>query len=598
MSPTRLSSLHPAWLLAPLGLVYAGVLLRLVLLSGFADAGFADNAIRRSHAQSSLEVARGRILDRSGVPLAVSQPEWRLVVDADPEQRRYSRPGNPYSVEDAARQMEAVAAAAGAGLDELVAALRDPSQTRSVIAERLSPEAASRLQPLLRAHAGAGLRLENHWRRVYPQGRNLAHAVGFTKVENAKDPEPVVRGVTGLERRFDEELAGTPGEKRSLRVTAAFGINPALGYTAPVEGADRRTTLDAALSARLRQELQRLTAEFDTDWAAGVVLDPRSGEILALAGLPDFDPNRPGAEIDEAGNIPGSATPIGWVMPPGSTMKPLLIARALEAGAISRGQTFSQEGGRWYARGAGAPPIGNARGVPSEPLDWHGAIVHSSNIAAGKIGLALGRERLRALLDDLRFGSSVAGMPFRQDRGRLGSDYHWSERQVRWTVPSVSIGHQFAITPLRLAAAHASLANGGLLFEPHLTLDDAQPPVRVYSESVAAEVRGAMIDMVADKKGLNELPFAWGGKSGTVQDERDERHYTSLFLGFAPAEEPRYLALVVADRPKGAAYYGVKVAGPAVRDLLHWALSRDGDVPPLPRLDRDSNLAIVPAQER
>ncbi len=595
---SRLTSLHPAWLLAPLGLVYLAVLVRLVVLSAFPHDDRIPDATLRSFARSSVDAPRARILDRHGMPLAMSEPEWRLVVDADPLGRRYSRPGNSHTVEDTARDMASVAEVAGAELSELVAALRHPDQPRSVIVEGLSPEAVSRLRPLLRVHAGAGLRLENHWRRVYPQGRNLAHAVGFSRTDNAKDPEPVVRGVTGLEHRFDEELAGTPGEKRSLRVTAAFGINPAMGYSAPVSASDRRTTLDAGMSARLRRALARLSEEFDTDWAGGVVLDPRNGEILALAGLPDYDPNDPGAEARPNEPIPGSASPLGWVVPPGSTMKPLLIARALEAGAISRGQTFGQESGVWYIRGRRWPPIKNTRDVPTEPLDWRRVIVHSSNIGAGKIGLELGRERLRQLLLDLRFDQRIPGIPFNQDAGILGGDYVWSEKQVRWTVPSVSIGHQVAVTPLRLAAAHAALANGGLLHQPHLVPGEAPEPVRVYDEAVTAEVRGAMTEMVAVRKAMAEVPFAWGGKSGTVQDERDKSHYTSLFVGFAPAEAPRYLALVVADRPKRKAHYGVKVAGPAVRDLLHWALSRDGDVAPLPRLDPASDLAIVPSQER
>ncbi len=599
MSANRLTPLHPAWLLAPLGLVYAGVLLQLVLMSAFPDARRVGVAAGLTRAESSVEVPRASILDRHGVPLAVSVPEWRLVVDDLPRWRRYTRPEYSFTDQEVAAEMAPVAATVGLPLTDLVAALRG-AQQRSVLAERLSPETVSRLRPLLRATPGTGLKLENFWRRDYPQAENLSHLVGFAIHEGAKGPTPEIKGKSGLEYKYDLALRGQPGTKKALRVTAAFGINPAMGYSEPVPAVDQRTTLDAALSARLRQELVELMAEHRTDWAGGLVLDPRSGEILALAGLPDYDPNDPGAKLDEKGEPVGTSSPMGWGLSPGSTMKPLVVARALATGAIGPRQSFSQDGGRWYARGAKQPPIRNARGVPNRPLDWRETVIHSSNIAAGKIGMELGRERLRELLLDLRFDQKIDQLPMRHDIGLLGSDYLWSERQTRWTVPSVSIGHQFLVTPLRLAAAHASLINGGLLFDPHLEVGDAAAPTRVFPEHVARQMQDAMVGMVQLEKRdwLNDVPFAWGGKSGTVQHEVKKDQYTSLFVGFAPAEDPRYLALVVAKAPKGKEYYGSRVAGPAVRDLLHWALSRDGDVAPLAALDPATIPAIVPTQER
>ena len=599
MSTSRLTPLHPIWLLGPLGALYLAVLVRLFLLSLFPAAERIDSAVGLAQAESQVEAPRASILDRHGVPLAVSQPVWRLVVDALPRYRRYTRKETSFTAEETAQEMAPVAAVAGVPLPDLVAALRHPTQSRSVIAEGLSPETVSRLRPLLRSVPGTGLRLENFWQRVYPQAENLSHVVGFANHLDAKGPRPEIQGVAGLERKFDAELRGTPGSKKALRVTAAFGVNPAVSFAEPVPAADRSTTLDAALSARLRAELEQLMAEHRTDWAGGLVLDPRSGEILALAGLPDYDPNHPGATADEQGRIVGAASPMGWVVSPGSTMKPLVVARALASGAISETERFDQNGGTWFARGGNQPPIRNARGVPTHALDWRETIVHSSNIAAGKIGLELGRDRLRGLLEDLHLGARVAGLPLNQDRGILPQEVHWSERQTRWTVPSVSIGHQLAVTPFRLAAAHAALINGGLLFEPHLTAAEALPPTRVFPERVARMVQDAMVGMVQldSRDWLNDVPFTWGGKSGTVQHEVKKDVYTSLFVGFAPAEDPRYLVVVAAHDPKGEEYYGSRVAGPVVRDVLHWALGRDGEVEP-PALDPPVDPAIVPVQGR
>lgn len=598
MSASRLGPLHPAWLLAPLGLLYCGVLLRLVCLSAWPSDGAAAAARSRASASVAEEAPRASILDCTGRPLAESVPSWRLVMDALPRYRRYTRPDRSFSAADRAREMGPVAASAGVELSLLLDQLAG-DRVRSVIAERLSPEMVSRLQPLLAAYPDSGLRLETGWARSYPQGCNLSHAVGYVQHLRAKDPAPVVRGVAGLEAWFDESLRGTAGSRRSLRVAAAFGVNPALEYQPPDCGTELRTTLDAELAAVLRHELGALAEAHRPDWSAGLVLDPRNGQILALAAIPDFDPNDPGASVGEDGELAGGASPLGWPIEPGSTMKPLVVARALASGAIDHVQTFGQEGGRWFARGANQRPIRNARGVPDTPLDWRGVIVHSSNIGAGKIGLELGRERLHELLLDLRFDRRAEGVPFRQDTGLLGDERAWSERQMRWTVPSVAMGHQVSVTPLRLAAAHAALVNGGLLFDPHLIPGAAAAPARVYPEAVAREVRGAMVGMVEldSRTWLHDPDLSWGGKSGTVQDPLDESHYTSLFVGFAPAEAPRYLALVVAERPRGEEYYGSRVAGPAVMHLLRWALGRDGEAPPA-SLDRAESAAIVLARER
>ncbi|RMH04587.1 MAG: hypothetical protein D6702_02730, partial [Planctomycetota bacterium] len=344
MSRNRLTPLHPLWLLGPLGLIYLLVLGQLVRMGLFLDRGEEARVRRLVLAEAELKPPRAAILDRHGRPLAISEPVWRLVLDAAPAQRRYTRPGNSFTWEETARELAPVAEAAGVPLADLVAVVRDPGRCRSVIAGRLSPAAVSRLRMLLRAVPGSGLRLEHGWNRAWPQGRSLAHVVGFTRLEGAQDPEPVVRGVTGLEARFDERLVGAPGEKRSLRVAAAFGINPALDYRPPEPAPDLRTTLDAGLAARLHGELASIMARFRTDWAAGVVLDPRNGEILAMSGLPDFDPNDPGASVDEQGRLVGAASPLGWVVPPGSTMKPLVVARALADGAIDGDDRFPQEG--------------------------------------------------------------------------------------------------------------------------------------------------------------------------------------------------------------------------------------------------------------
>lgn len=513
---------------------------------------------------------RGRILDRHGRTLADSLPRWRLVLDLKPEERRYTRSDRNYSLEDMGSEMELVAELSGVPLGELLGKLLDTNRCYSNIAEGLSQGTASRIQPLLSAARGTGLRLRRMEERVYPQGRSLAHVVGFTK---EGESEQSLLGACGLERMFDSELRkGKSGSLLSRSVARGYGVDLALA-SLPVQPApDLATFLDAKVGILLRDELENLQREHEADWSCGVVLNIADSSLLAIGALPDFDPNTPGdVPVSDEGQLIGHGFPGMWPFEPGSTMKPLVVSRALAEGAISPTQKFSQENGRWFVRGSKQPPIRNAQGVPNHSLDWREVLVHSSNIGAGKVGLALGAERVEAALEDWGL-REPAGLPWRDQKVLFPPPIEWSKRP-HWTIPAVSMGHQVQTTPLRLAAAYAALVGGGELHSPRLYKNQVLGEGRrVLPEAISRQVRYTLQDMVEaeHRTWLHDSKMEWGGKSGTVQKTHGDQkgQYTSLFVGFTPVEDPQWVCVVVADNPKGKEHYGSKVAGPAVKNVL------------------------------
>ena len=572
MIKTR-SKLRPAWLLLPLSVFYLGSLGQLVKLQAFPDEV-------RLHAGSSprlstmnVPVMRGRIVDRNGLVLADSVWRWLLVVDLRADQRRYIARSHEFSMADIDLEMSPIANLAGVELAEIKQKLLDSSRNYSVIVGGLSSAMASRIRPLITAVRGCGLRLERVEQRVYPQSRTLSHVLGFARDLTATGN----KGECGLERMLNQHLAGADGRRITQSVGGSFGVNPAIAQREARRSRDFKVTLDVRIGEVLREELLELQISHQPDWSCGVVLDVRTSEVLAISAMPDYDPNYPGdVPQDESGNLIGHGFPGMWPFEPGSTMKPLVVSKALAEDAISPSQKFSQEGGRWYARGSLQPPIRNANGVPNHDLDWHEVLVFSSNIGAGKIGMELGADRLAAALEDWGL-RDPSGLPWNDQNVLFPPEIEWNKRP-HWTIPAVSIGHQVQTTALRLAVAYAAIANGGRLNQPRLYQNQRVSPSRqVLPAGIASAVSGALQDMVdAEHRSWLHLPdLAWGGKSGTVEKTHGDQKgkYTTLFVGFAPADDPQLVCVVVADNPKGNDYYGSRVCGPAVRDVLNRCLT-------------------------
>lgn len=576
---SRLAPLRPFWLLLPLGVILSGSFLRMAALQARTvspHARHAHQARARVRVAHERPAPRGAILDRKGRVLAADIPAWRLVLDCPYRYRRHRE--EACSRAEAAAEIRPLADAARLEVDRVVDALRDPGAVRKVLAGGLSPGTARRLQAILARIPGSGLRLEPEFRRVHPQGHSLAHLIGLVRAGTGG-------GTFGLEARCDALLrSGRDGRRWTLRVSGDRGVDPLLGVEPLRPPPDLATTLDAAVGSAAREELLALVQEWQPDWCAAVVVAVPSGELLATAVLPDFDPEtgEPAAWIAEAD---GRRVPVGYLdrafqpVVPGSTVKPLLMAEALARGLVGDAERFPQGDGSIRVLGR---VVHNVRYVPRRPLDWREVLIHSANVGAVQVGLRLGAEGVQAALHRAGLDEATGLVPFERP-GRLPPPERWTGFYGRRdTLVSASFGRGFTTTPVALAYAFAALANDGLRPPPHvLAGTDPPPPRRVWPATVARRVRlEALREVVAHRR--NRLPhwpdLDWGGKSGTVEKQH-EPGYISLFVAMGPVTAPRAVVVVVAENAQGPEPYGSKVCAPAAGRLLRRTLELEGVLP-------------------
>lgn len=427
-------------------------------------------------------------------------------------------------------------------------------------------------------------------RRVYPQGSVGAHVVGTAGSD--------LRGLEGVELRYDRWMRGPEtvlrvqrdGLGRALMITDEEG-QPADETEEPfAAGASLTLTIDAGLQALVERELAAGVAEAKAAAGTAVLLDPSTGEVLALANVPTYDPNRPGS----AG--PGSRRnrAVTDAFEPGSTFKAILAAAAIEERAIRPSDSVFCENGR-YRIGKWTIHDHHPYGLLTVPE----VIQVSSNIGVSKIAERLGRDRFGRYIDLFGFGRRTGVDLPGEVAGIVRPIKQWAQIDLA----TGSFGQGLTVTPLQLAAAYGALANGGTLHQPHLLLravdrsgrpllDRDDPADRAASRRVispdTARVVTSMLERVVEndhgtggKARLDGVRVA--GKTGTAQkvDPRTGRYSRdrlASFIGFAPADDPAYVLLVMIDTPRTQTYGGL-VAAPVFREIMSRALDRLGERP-------------------
>jgi len=531
---------------------------------------YAQRAYRQ-HFETIEEMApRGRILDRHGRILAASYHARSLGV-------------NLGLVEDA----DLLASSLAFLLDEPKAAPEIAALLRRRIAEnkrfifvrrRLDREVADRIEaaragprpasdaPGSRLHPLAAVELREDPRRELPHGPTAAAVLGLV----GEDGE----GLCGLERRFDRQLRGRPGHRFVMRngglAREVIDLYPERGQAAE-PGPDLTTTLDLAIQQVAEEELDRLQEEFRPAGSCALVLDIRTGEILAMAGRPSLDPAS-FPKIDPAAlRVPALQLPYE----PGSTLKPIFLAAALSCGAVRPDRTIDCGAGSMRFGGRTLRDV-HENGV----LSLCDVLVKSSNIGMAQIGRALGMDRAYAALLAAGLGQRTGLELAGEDAGAVTPRARWHED---YTLVSVSMGHEILVTPLQLACAlsallsgewrRPTLLHGGPLADPRTLGID-----RAHLDFVVE----AMVKVVEEGTGKKaRIPgVRVGGKTGTSGKYPEGcGNYVASFYGFAPADAPRLAVLVVADEPRkpgGGIPYGSTVAAPAVGRILQKALSLKG----------------------
>jgi cell division protein FtsI (penicillin-binding protein 3) len=505
----------------------------------------------------TLPAHRGVIHDRNGEPLAVSTPVesvWVNPQELGGEQQR---------------------------LPELAALLSlDGGKVRQLLARRADREFVylqRHLSPVLAGQVAAlkipGVYLQREYRRYYPGGEVAAQIVGFTNIDDL--------GQEGLELAYEDWLGGEPGAKRVIKDGKHHIIEDVESISRPRPGKDLRLSVDRRIQYLAYRELKAVMKEHKARAATAVVLDVKSGEVLAMVNQPSFNPNN--RQQLRRSHMRNRA--VTDVFEPGSTMKPFIAAAALQSGRFQPGTPVSTSPG-WYRVG-----VNTVRDVHDYgQLDVTGVIRKSSNVGISKIALTLPAEDIWTLLTDLGFGAQTySGFPG-EASGLLSYHGGWNEIETA----TLAYGYGISVTALQLAQAYGVLATDGIKRSvTFLHEGDVSEERRIMPAETALQVR-AMLEQATGPDGTAPQARIAGyrvaGKTGTVKKPApggySSNKYLAVFAGMAPASDPRLVMVVMVDEPGNGKYYGGQVAAPVFSRVMSGAL-RLLAVPPddLPMLE-------------
>jgi stage V sporulation protein D (sporulation-specific penicillin-binding protein) len=522
----------------------AGLWLRVGWIQIVQHAHYAERAERLREQRVLLKPVRGDLLDRNGRVLARDLVTYSI--SAAPREMKDPR--------DVARELARLL-----GRDPRALVREFASRPRFLwVARRVAPD----LGQAIAQRFERGVYLSPETQRVYPLGAAAAEVLGRTDLDNA--------GVDGLELQLDETLRGRPGWATLFRDGLGRSHAFPRGMRRPPEnGDDVALTIDADLQSIVESHLAAAVDSLKALRGCALFMDPRTGEILAAAAAPHLKPGK------------ARNWSITDSYEPGSTYKVVVAGAALEEGIARPNQVFeaSVTGLAQVAPGAVFHDIHK-----EASYTFRNAVRFSSNIVLGRLGLKLGAERLYRYSTALGFGS-LTGVDFPGEAaGRLRSPDRWSQRSA----PTIAIGHELSITPLQLVLAYASVANGGVMMRPMLVREVREPggrtirryspqaSHRVFSEHTTEQLR-EMLTAVVDSgtaRAARVSGLRVAGKTGTAQKydaavgTYGKGLYLSSFVGFAPADGPRLVGVVVIDEPRGRRYYGGEVAAPVFREVL------------------------------
>ena len=497
---------------------------------------------------------RGMILDRTGEPLAVSSPVDSIWVNPrEFVEQRDHWPRLALALEMTTAELEQKLAA---DLEKHQAGLKNKMRQFIYLRRHLTPSVAQRILDF----NIAGVYARREYRRYYPDAEVTSHLLGFTNIDDL--------GQEGLEKGFENQLRGVPGQKRVIQDRLGRVVAEVENLRAPQPGQTLTLSIDRRLQYLAYRALKTAVLENKASAGAAVVVDVRSGEILAMVNQPAGNPNNR-AELH--GDLLRNRA-VTDVCEPGSTAKPFTVALGLESGKwtpSTRVNTAPMRIGRY--------PVRDTHNYGT--LDVTRVISKSSNVGTTKIALSLPAERLWRLYKNLGFGAPTGVAPeIGEQSGVLRHFSKWAEI----THANHSFGYGFSLTILQLAQAYTVLAADGVrrpltLIKREQPLDPADEQ-RVLAATAVRQVR-AMMEQVVTREGTGlkaSVPgYRVAGKTGTARKSIGGRYasrYFSLFAGMVPASDPRLVMVVLIDEPKGGAYYGGTVAAPVFSATMGGAL--------------------------
>jgi cell division protein FtsI (penicillin-binding protein 3) len=528
-------------------LLFAIAIARIVWVQGI-EAGRLSADAQSQHTQTvPIPGQRGRILDRRGKELAVSEDAADVIA-------------TPYQVKDPSESARRLAPLLHVSEADILKALADRSSGFAYLARQVDLPTAARIRRL----GMTGISTVPSSRRIYPEGKLAAQVVGTVGIDN--------QGLTGLEAGDDDLLGGANGE----RTVVLDGLGKEIErdtVTSAQQGADLRLTIDAGIQARTETILANLAQTYQPRQATAIVMNPRNSQILAMADWPTLDPSDPGGASPE--QLQNMAT--GFTYEPGSTFKAFTVAGALQDHLVTPSTVFDLPTELQVADRT----ISDAEPRGPVSLTVAQILAQSSNVGAVKIGLELGAQRFYEWVRSFGFGEPTGIQYPGEEQGILATPSEFSGS----TMGNLPIGQGLSVTPIQMAAAYSAIANGGILRVPQLVLDQGGTPVpeppghRVISKQTAAQLRQMLEGVLAPGGTASEVSvpgYTLAGKTGTAQvavnGTYSDTQFVASFVGFAPAQDPRLLATVVVDEPTQGSYYGGTVAAPAFGEIAKFAL--------------------------
>jgi len=529
-------------------LLLAGAVVRGMWLGTVQGQDLRGKAVAQQVEEVEVSARRGTITDRNGLELAVSEDSSSVYA-------------NPFLIKDPGSVAGQLSPLTGIEYDTLIRKLANRKQGFVYLKRKLDTDKGKAIAKLKLP----GIGVMDEPRRRYPQSWLAAQVLGTVGTDNY--------GLAGIEQSHEKQLHGTDGKRKIVRDALGKPIS-LVEQKRDVPGEDLRLTIDATIQERVETVLAGVGQTFRPKGATALVLDPRNGEVLALANWPRVN----AADPSSAPAYARQNRAVAASYEPGSTFKAFTVAGALEERMIQPNTRFD------------LPPVlqvadrkikeSHDRGYVS--LSVGQILAQSSNVGAVKIGLRLGPQRFDKWVRRFGFGSSTGvEMPGEQQ----GIVPGWRQYSGS-SLGNLPIGQGLAVTPMQMAAAYQAIAMKGVTHRPHIVMGDPSPARRVVSEKTAGEV-SRMLEGVLGAGGTAQeaqVPgYKLAGKTGTAEKPDEYGGYSKTkfvasFIGYAPARNPRLLVAVMVDEPQGEIYGGV-VAAPAFEKIVSFALPYLG-IPP------------------
>ncbi len=536
--------------------IFSALLYQLIRIQIVKHEKFYSLAHIQQFKKEDISTRRGFIFDRSGLTLAESIQVGSVFAD-------------PFLITNKKKASEILSDVLNLEKDKVVKLLE--KEKRFVwIKRRISDEQVHVLKQL--NLKGVGFRQE--YKRVYPYEELCSQVLGFTDVDE--------NGIEGIERSLNHVVSGSKGSKvvekdgREHRFSTLKEKTVSARY-----GNSVYLTIDCEVQSIVEAELEKTCIKWGPDSAIAIAMDPATGEVLAMANYPSFNPNN----VETSSAEERRNRTITDCFEPGSLIKPLIVSGAIDSGIVDEDKVFPCYNGSFRV---GKRVIKDAH--PFDFLSVSDIVVHSSNIGMAQIGMLMEKKRLYSFLKSFSFGERTGIQLPAEAKGIV-----WSlDRWTRDSTISVAFGYEMAVTPLQLITAFSSIANGGTLLKPKIVskitdysgrrvkkeYEIPERVRRVISPEIARDKMSPILeDVVKEGTGRNAMLFTYrvAGKTGTAKKYQEDKKrysnkYISSFVGYAPVDRPKICVLVSLNEPKKGAYYGGTVAAPAVGNIIERTL--------------------------